>query len=153
MDASNIAVISLLAVFVGMTIPVLIQLTLTLRSARNVLDSSGKKLDRALDEITTATQRVNRVGAGLEESVQKIRDVVDTVSSLGESVTRLRDSIQTAAAIGNAVGPAVAAALRAFWERPSNGGPKIKTPTETEKETENPSQDTGDETETQEEAR
>ena len=152
MDESTIAVI-LLAVFVGATIPVLIQLTLTLRSARNVLDSSGKKLDHALDEITTATQRVNRVGAGLEESVQKVRDVVDTVSSLGESVTRLRDSISTAATIGNAVGPAVAAALRAFWDRPSNGRPRVKASDETEEKPETPPRETGDETETQEEAR
>jgi uncharacterized protein YoxC len=152
MDAITVAVI-LFAVFVGMTIPVLFQLALTLRSARSVLDSSGKKLDRALDEITTATQRVNRVGAGLEDSVQKVREVVDTVASLGDSVTSLRDSIRTAATIGNAVGPAVAAAVRAFMDRPSNGRPRVKGTDETEEKPETPSRETGDETETQEEAR
>ena len=125
MDESTFWVILLviLAIVVGAAIPALIQLTLTLRTARRVLDSSGQKLDKTLAEITTATQRINRVGAGLEDTVQKARDLVDNVAGLGESVTRLRDSIRTAAVIGNAVGPAVAAAVRAFWQNGSRGKP------------------------------
>ena len=59
--------------------------------------------------------------------MQRVRELVDNVASLGESVTRLRDSVKMAAAIGNAIGPAVAAAVRAFWERGPDGRPAVES--------------------------
>ena len=89
----QVAVVVLVAVGVGAALPALIQLWITLRTARSFLTTSGQRLDRALEETTATAARVG---------------------NLAESMQALSDKIRVAAAIGAAVGPAVAAAVRAF---------------------------------------
>ena len=76
----------LLALLVGATLPILVQLFAVLRTARRVLESSGPRLDRALDEVTRAAARMS----------------APTASESG------------AATIGALLGPALVAGARAF---------------------------------------
>jgi hypothetical protein len=89
----QLAVVVLLAVLVGAALPVLMQLWITLRTARSVLATGGQRLDRALEEVTGTATRI---------------------SQIADSLQALSEKIRIASAIGAAVGPAVAAAVRAF---------------------------------------
>jgi hypothetical protein len=111
MSAGQTATVVLLAVLVGAAIPVFVQLFLTLGRLRHLIDSVESRLEPTLDEIAETARRLNRLGAGLEE----------TVGSFNESVTKLRRVVRTAANIGAAVGPAVVAAARAFTSSDKGG--------------------------------
>ena len=100
----QMAVVVLVAVGVGAALPALMQLWITLRTARSFLTTSGQRLDSALEQMTTAAARV---------------------SDLAESMQAVSDKVRVAAAIGAAVGPAVAAAVRAF-RAPADPGPNGK---------------------------
>jgi ABC-type transporter Mla subunit MlaD len=108
--------VTLLGVLVGFTLPALIQAYLTLRSARTLMDRLGPKLDATLTEVRQATQRINRAGSGLETSVKRTQSLFRTVGDLSDSLQRLRGSLRTAAAVGAALGPALAAGLKALGE-------------------------------------
>ncbi len=114
--ALGIAVI-LLAVLVGAAVPVLVQMRSTLRSAQEVLDRVGPKLERALGEATEAADRLNRMASEFEERARKAKPLFDAASDLGEHLTRLRGSLATAVTLGSTLGPALAAAVKAFVTR------------------------------------
>jgi len=118
MQIALVAAVVLVAVLVGVAIPVLIQLRATLRSAQQVLDRLAPRLEVALTEVTEAADRLNRMAGELEERAKKAKPLFDSLSGLGDQLSRLRNSLGTAASIGGALGPAVAAAVRAFLHRP-----------------------------------
>ncbi len=114
MEAAALIALVLLGLLVGVTIPVLVQLRATLRSTQSLLERTGPRLERALDDVSSAASRANRAAAEVEGGIQNCRVLFDAASDLAQSVGRMRESIHTAAAVGSAVGPALAAALRAF---------------------------------------
>lgn len=93
MQGWELAVVVLVAVAVGAALPALIQLALTLKTARTVLTSSSRRLDEALEQASAATANIGQLAESLNELAEKLRAV---------------------ATVGAAVGPAVAAAVRAF---------------------------------------
>jgi ABC-type transporter Mla subunit MlaD len=115
-DPWTIVGVVLLAVFVGAATPVLFQLYTTLRVTRTLLDRLGPKIDGTLTEVRETTRRLNRVGGGLEESVKRAQTLLDAAGDIGQSMKSLHESLKTATAVGSALGPALAAAIRAFTE-------------------------------------
>ena len=105
----------LLAILVGGVVPVLIQLRRTLRSAESVLDTTGPKLERTLDEVGEAAARINRLGKTLERDAEGLRVFTDAAASLGRSLKQAQESLRVMTAVGAAVGPAIAAGLRALF--------------------------------------
>lgn len=93
MDTWRVLEIVLVSVLVGTLLPVLFQLASALGSAKRLLETAGPRLERSLDEVTAAAARINH---------------------LGEKLEQLTKSVGMAATVGAAVGPAVAAAVRAF---------------------------------------
>jgi ABC-type transporter Mla subunit MlaD len=115
-DPWTVVGVVLLAVFVGAATPVLFQLYTTLRVTRTLLDRLGPKIDGTLTEVRETTRRLNRVGGGLEESVKRAQTLLDAAGDIGQSMKSLHESLKTATAVGSALGPALAAAIRAFTE-------------------------------------
>lgn len=143
MEAWAVAVVVLLAVLVGATLPVLYQLGVTLRSARRLLDRTGPKVEAALDDLHRTTERLNRMGAGLEESLGRAQSLLDAAGDIGRTLHRMRRSLRVAAAVGSAVGPAVAAAVKAAAERrreTAEAAPTDHGPDSTEETDHEPSQ-------------
>ena len=105
----------LLAILVGAVVPVLIQLRRTLRSAESVLDTTGPKLERTLDEVGEAAARINRLGKSLERDAEGLRVFTDAAAGLGRSLKQAQESLRVMTAVGAAVGPAIAAGLRALF--------------------------------------
>jgi ABC-type transporter Mla subunit MlaD len=114
MEAWAVVGAVLLGVLVGALLPVLAQLFATLRSSRRLLDRLGPKLDATIDEVREAAQRINRAGSGLEAGARTARNLLDTADQFARTLRQLRASMRMAAAVGGAVGPALAAAVRAF---------------------------------------
>jgi uncharacterized protein YoxC len=115
-DPWTVVGVVLLAVFVGAATPVLFQLYTTLRVTRTLLDRLGPKIDGTLTEVGETTRRLNRVGSGLEESVKRAQTLLDAAGDIGQSMKSLHESLKTATAVGSALGPALAAAIKAFTE-------------------------------------
>jgi len=105
----------LLAVLVGALVPVLIQLRRTLSSAENVLNTTGPKLDRTLDEVSEAASRINHLGRSLEKDAEGLRVFTDAAAGLGRSLKQAQESVRVLTAVGAAVGPAIAAGLRSLF--------------------------------------
>src|SRR3989475_12154568 len=97
----------LLAILVGAGVPALVQLRRTLRSAQTFLDSTGKRLDRTLDEVTDAAARINRLGKSLEKDAEGLRVFTDAAAGLGRSLKQAQESVRLMTAVGAAVGPAI----------------------------------------------
>jgi len=123
----QIVAVVLLAVLVGALIPVLIQLRRTLQSAENVLNTTGPRLDRTLDEVSEAASRVNHLGRSLEKDAEGLRVFTDAAAGLGRSLKQAQESVRVITAVGAAVGPAVAAGLRALFA-PERGDDETTRP-------------------------
>jgi uncharacterized protein YoxC len=95
---------------------VLFQLYTTLRVTRALLDRLGPKIDGTLTEVRETTRRMNRIGSSLEDSVKRAQTLFDAAGDIGRSMKSLHESLRTATAVGSALGPALAAAIRAFTE-------------------------------------
>ena len=111
----------LLAVLVGVSVPVLIQLFATLRAARGALQRLEPRVDSVLVEVQEASQRINRATIGLDESAHKAQNLLNAAGEVGTTLRSVNRSLRTAAAVGSAVGPAIAAAVHAFAERSLHG--------------------------------
>jgi hypothetical protein len=106
----------LLAVLVGAALPVLFQLYSALRMTRGLFQRLGPKLDGTLTEVREASQRMNRIGSELESSARRAKVLLDVAGDLGEAMRGLRESLKVASALTGALGPALAAAVRALTE-------------------------------------
>jgi uncharacterized protein YoxC len=129
-DTTGLFVLLLLAVLVGAVIPVLYQTVQTLRSARQFLDLTGKRLDEALREFTQATARINRIAATVEAETERLRPAIEAAASIGKTVERVRDSVRTASVAVTALAPAFLAGMRAFMARDDAGGSGEKVATD-----------------------
>ncbi len=97
MESWQTAVVVVVAIVAGALLPVLVQLSLTIRSSRTVLEDTSVRLGRALDAVAATAERLDRITAGLERTVAQVRD-----------------SVRIASAVGAAVAPSVGAAVKAW---------------------------------------
>jgi hypothetical protein len=116
MENWQLAIVLLLAVLVGALIPVLFQLASLMREAKHRLRTTGRRLDDALEEIRMTLTRINRVTSGLDGSEHEIAGLVDTFGELNQVLRNLTTTAKVASAAGAAIGPAIAAAVRALRE-------------------------------------
>jgi ABC-type transporter Mla subunit MlaD len=123
-DPSPWVGIALPALLVGAALPVLYQLHKTLKKAHAFLDSVGPRLERTLDSVGQAADRVDRLGASLEAPAATFGPLLQTASMVGASAGRSAAWLSAAASVGGAIAPAVIAGVRAFFSRaepPSRG--------------------------------
>ena len=117
----------LLAVLVGAALPVLLQLRRTLKRAEDVLESTGPKMDRTLDEVTEAAARINRLGKTLERDAEGLQVFTDAAAGLGRSLKQAQASLRIMSTVGAAIGPALAAGLRSLFASDDGDGPASRT--------------------------
>jgi hypothetical protein len=113
MDSARVVEIVLVSVLLGALLPVLVQLWLTLRTVQRRLDRTADRLDRALEGLGVAAERLNRATQPLDDG-RRVRELMDAVDGLARTVNELRSSAKVASAVGAAVVPAIAAAVRAL---------------------------------------
>jgi hypothetical protein len=105
----QVVLLVLAGVFVGMWIPVSVQLLLTLRSAKKLLDTTGSRGGETLAQLTDTA-------IGLKETLA-------SVGELARSANQLKESIRIISSIGAAVVPAVVALVRALREPAATEAP------------------------------
>ena len=108
---------ALLALLVGAALPVLYQLFQTLKRTRALLDTAGPHLERTLDRVGQAADRLDRIGSSLEVPAQTLGPLLETASKVGLSIGRSGEWLRTASSVGGAIAPALIAGARAFFSR------------------------------------
>jgi hypothetical protein len=96
----QVALLVISAIFVGMWIPVSLQLIATLRSGQVFVKSMGSGLEKTLADVSTTMTALDK-----------------TIGELGEvahAAAQIKDSIRVISSIGAAVGPAVIALVGAL---------------------------------------
>jgi hypothetical protein len=113
MDAARVVEIVLVSVLLGALLPVLVQLWMTLRTVQRRLEGTADRLDRALEGLGVAAERLNRATQPLDDG-RRVRELMDAVDGLAKTVNELRSSAKVASTVGAAIAPAIAAAVRAL---------------------------------------
>ena len=106
---------ALLALLVGATLPVLYQLYQTLRRARALIETAGPRLERTLDGLSQAADRIDRLGASLEAPAQVLGPLLGAATRAGASISHPGAWLRTATSVGVAVVPALIAGARAIF--------------------------------------
>jgi hypothetical protein len=96
----QVALLVISAIFVGMWIPVSLQLIATLRSGQVFVKGMGSGLEKTLSDVSTTM-------TGLDKTIAELGEVV-------HSASQLKDSIRIISSIGAAVGPAVVTLIGAL---------------------------------------
>ena len=109
--------VALFAVLVAVTVPVLLQLRKTLQAAEKTLETTGQRLDAALNELTVTLTKVNRAAEELERGTQKIAPVFDALHGLAEGFSKVRSSLTAVAAVGASIGPMMVAGIRGLFAK------------------------------------
>ncbi|MCC6747456.1 MAG: hypothetical protein IT371_07350 [Deltaproteobacteria bacterium] len=102
MQSWQIALLVVASVFVGMWIPVSLQLFATLRAGQRFLKTMGSRGEQTLAEVSTTVVALN-------ETIAEVKEVA-------HAAAQIKDSIRIMSSIGAAVGPAVVALVRALRE-------------------------------------
>lgn len=119
--------VALLAVLIGVIIPVLAQVRATHKTAQVLMDRLAPQVEHVLREAEVTTERVNRATAELEPSVAEARKAIHAAGEIGYTIHRVTHGLRTAALVSTAVAPAVSAAVKAFAEYGGRQGSRAST--------------------------
>lgn len=124
MQGWQVALLVISSVFVGIWIPVSVQLFATLRSGQRFLETMGSR------------------GGELSTTVAVLNQTIADVGEVAHAAAQIKDSIRVVSSIGAAVAPAVVALVRALREPAAeaesedgtggNGAPATPAPGEEE---------------------
>ena len=109
-----VAGVVLAAVLVGALVPALLQLRRTLRKAEETLEGTGSRLNRVLDELAITTSRINQLGPEFRDRKERVKELLDSIVDLSQPLRQARASLGRTVAMIGALGPAIAAAVKAF---------------------------------------
>lgn len=127
--------VALAAILVGAVVLVLLQLRHTLRVAEATFESTGRRLDEALTQLTVTLERVNRASAELETGVKRVSSLLDALGGVGDMLGKVRGSLGTMATIGASLGSVFVGAVRAAFggrDRPAPAESGSDEPIESE---------------------
>jgi ABC-type transporter Mla subunit MlaD len=79
-----------IAIFVGVAVPVLLQLRRTLRSAETFLETTGATLKQTLEEISSAAATLNHAAVGIEENTEGLARLFKGLGSVAGYLAKLR---------------------------------------------------------------
>jgi ABC-type transporter Mla subunit MlaD len=110
-EASGWVLVALAAVLVGAAVPVLLQLRKTLKTAEQTLDTTGRHLNEALDQLSVTLERVNRASGELEHGVKRVSSLLAALGGIGDALVKVRSTVGTVASLGSILGGAFLAAF------------------------------------------
>jgi hypothetical protein len=126
MQGWQIALVVLVAVFVGALLPLVVQLYGTLHTLRVVVEKSAKDIEAAVGSIHRTADRLDKLGAALEKD-GKMAEIIEGLTSAAQVMNQVRGTLQVAGPIAAAVVPAVAAAVKA-WRGGMEEDPPVEAP-------------------------
>ena len=105
------------------------------RVLEQTLESTGRRVDEALSQLTVTLERVDKASAELEHGVQRVSSLLAALGGVGDTLGKVRGSIGTMASLGVSLGSLVMGAVRAAFggkDAPSQAGPGQDEPVESE---------------------
>lgn len=114
MENWQVAMLLLAGVFVGVTIPTIVQYQATLRSLNRLIRDNEHDIRRTVIEASQLSANLNRISATLDANSAHVTSLFEALEDVTEGVKRIRGTLKTASVVGAAVAPAVGAALRAM---------------------------------------
>ncbi len=121
MEQMLIVAVVLVAVLVGAAVPALLQLRRTLRAMESFLETTGVRLNHALDEASGAAAKIQLVTGHIEDGVAELQHLLGAAGSVAESLGELRESLRGILGGIAAIGPAIAGAIHAVAGRVTAG--------------------------------
>jgi len=112
MENWQLALVILVAVLVGASIPAFILMFSVLYRAGKEIAEIGKRLRPTLSRIEIISERVETLSRGLEGGEKNIADLLAATGELARGLERNMKIINISAALIASVGPAVAAFVR-----------------------------------------
>jgi uncharacterized protein YoxC len=109
--AAGWVLVALAAVMVGAAVPVLLQLRKTLKAAEQTLETTGRHLNEALDQLSVTLERVNRASEELEHGVKRVSSLLAALGGIGDALIKVRSTVGTVASLGSILGGAFLAAF------------------------------------------
>jgi uncharacterized protein YoxC len=109
--AAGWVLVAIVAVLVGAAIPVLLQLRTTLKAAEKTLETTGRHVNDALDQLSLTLERVNKAADELESGVTRVSSLLSALGGIGDALSKVRSTVGTVASLGSIVGGAFLAAL------------------------------------------
>jgi ABC-type transporter Mla subunit MlaD len=92
MDQSLLVVgVICIGIFVGVTVPALLQLRRTLRSAEVFLETTGATLRQTLEDVSDAAEKLNQVAGRIDENAETLRSLFNGLGSVAGLLGRLRE--------------------------------------------------------------
>ena len=92
MQGWQIALVVLVAVFVGALLPLVVQLYGTLHTLRVVVEKSAKDIEAAVVSIHRTADRVDRLGASLEQD-GKLSEIIDGAQAAAQVMNQMRSTM------------------------------------------------------------
>lgn len=102
-----LAAVFLLLVLVGAALPALIQLFLTLKRARVLLETAGPRLERTLLHMSEAVERLDSIGSTLETRARAVDEPPRGAAA---------EWLKRAAVFGSAFAPAAVAGVKSMMK-------------------------------------
>lgn len=112
MNSWQIALLVLVALFVGMCVPVLLQFRSALLQMQRQIDALGRDLQPTLADARLTAQHVRELSEGVAGRGEDLEALMHSAGDLARALDRLRNTTHVA----SAVAAAVASAVRAFRE-------------------------------------
>jgi uncharacterized protein YoxC len=110
-QAAGWVLVVLAAVLVGVAVPVLLQLRKTLKRAEDTLESTGRHLNDALDQLSITLERVNKASQELERGMNRVSSLLAALGGIGDALGKVRSTLGTVASLGSILGGAFLAAF------------------------------------------
>jgi ABC-type transporter Mla subunit MlaD len=110
-EAAGWVLVALAAVLVGAAVPVLLQLRKTLKTAEQTVDTTGRHLNEALNQLSVTLERVNRASGELEHGVKQVSSLLAALGGIGDALVKVRSTVGTVASLGSILGGALLAAF------------------------------------------
>jgi hypothetical protein len=113
MESTQIALVVIVALLVGVLIPAIVQFQGAMRGVSRLIRHNEREVHQAVREIARISEQLGRLGTIAQARSKEIDSFITSLSEAGQTVRKLGSTLKTASMIGAAVGPVVAAAVRA----------------------------------------
>jgi uncharacterized protein YoxC len=110
----QVALLVLLALFVGVLIPVIISVRSLVKHAETTLGHLDEQIGKVVSRTTTLLDRADHLGRELEEGMPHVVMTMARVEEFSKTLESLRKHMKTASMIGAAAAPAVVSAIQAI---------------------------------------
>jgi hypothetical protein len=111
-ESWQLASLVLVALFVGASVPVLVQISLAARGVHAAVVRASARIEPLLSSLQASATRFEQATSRLDG--ERIEGLLDAIDSLSHLAVQVRETTRVASALGAAVGPAVGAAVRAW---------------------------------------